>query len=163
MRILQALDDALDRLDLQRIAETAADARAALADVLASAADASAHGISAIGHAHIDSAWLWPLRETIRKVARTCSSMTELLEKDPDFRYGMSSAQQYAWLKEHRPEVYAEVKAAVADGRFLPLGGMWVESDTVMPTGESLVRQFLYGQRFFLRGVRRPLQGGLAA
>ncbi len=156
MRILQALDDALDRLDLQRISETAGDARSALADVLAKRADESAHEISAIGHAHIDSAWLWPLRETIRKVARTCSSMTELLEKDPDFRYGMSSAQQYEWLKVHRPEVYAEVKAAVAAGRFIPLGGMWVESDTVMPSGESLVRQFLYGQRFFLEefGVR---------
>ncbi|RDV46313.1 alpha-mannosidase [Leifsonia sp. ku-ls] len=149
LRILQALDDALDVLDLQRIAETAPDARARLADVLASPAEASAHRIAAIGHAHIDSAWLWPVRETIRKVARTASSMTELLDADPDFRYGMSSAQQYEWLKLHRPEVYARVKAAVAEGRFLPLGGMWVESDTVMPTGESIVRQFAYGQRFF--------------
>ncbi|ALX65850.1 alpha-mannosidase [Microbacterium sp. XT11] len=156
MRILQALDDALDVLDLQRIAETAADARAQLADVLAAPAEASAHRISAIGHAHIDSAWLWPVRETIRKVARTTSSMTALLDEHPEFQYGMSSAQQYAWLKEHRPEVYERVKAAVAEGRFLPLGGMWVESDTVMPSGESMVRQFSYGQRFFERefGIR---------
>ncbi|GAT71737.1 glycoside hydrolase family protein [Microbacterium sp. HM58-2] len=156
MRILQAMDDALDVLDLQRIAETASDARARLAEVLAAPAEASAHRISAIGHAHIDSAWLWPVRETIRKVARTTSSMTTLIEEQPDFQYGMSSAQQYAWLKEHRPEVYARVKAAVSDGRFLPLGGMWVESDTVMPSGESLVRQFQYGQRFFERefGIR---------
>jgi alpha-mannosidase len=156
MRILQALDDALDVLDLQRIVETAGDARAQLADVLAAPADASAHRIAAIGHAHIDSAWLWPLRETVRKVARTTSSMTTLLEEQPQFRYGMSSAQQYAWMKEHRPEVYARIKAAVAEGRFLPLGGMWVESDTVMPTGESLVRQFSHGQRFFERefGIR---------
>nr|WP_201470757.1 glycoside hydrolase family 38 C-terminal domain-containing protein [Microbacterium hydrocarbonoxydans] len=156
MRILQAMDDALDVLDLQRIAETASEARAQLADVLAAPAEASAHRISAIGHAHIDSAWLWPVRETIRKVARTTSSMATLIEEQPDFLYGMSSAQQYAWLKEHRPEVYARVKDAVADGRFLPLGGMWVESDTVMPSGESLVRQFSYGQRFFERefGIR---------
>ncbi|KJL47899.1 Mannosylglycerate hydrolase [Microbacterium hydrocarbonoxydans] len=149
MRILQAMDDALDVLDLHGIAETASDARAQLADVLAAPAETSAHRISAIGHAHIDSAWLWPVRETIRKVARTTSSMTALLDEQPEFQYGMSSAQQYAWLKEHRPEVYARVKAAVAEGRFLPLGGMWVESDTVMPSGESLVRQFQYGQRFF--------------
>ncbi|WP_110589910.1 alpha-mannosidase [Microbacterium suaedae] len=149
MQILQALDDALDRLDLQRIPETAADARAALAPALAAPAEGSAHEISAVGHAHIDSAWLWPVRETIRKVARTTSTMTELLGEEPDFQYGMSSAQQYAWIKEHRPEVYEKVRAAVAEGRFLPLGGMWVESDTVMPTGEALVRQFLYGQRFF--------------
>ncbi|ALV46944.1 alpha-mannosidase [Arthrobacter alpinus] len=156
MRILQALDNALDELDLQRIVETAGDARAQLVEVLESPADASAHRISAIGHAHIDSAWLWPLRETVRKVARTSSSMTALLEEQPDFKYGMSSAQQYAWLKEHRPEVFERVKAAIAEGRFLPLGGMWVESDTVMPTGESLVRQFSHGQRFFERefGIR---------
>ncbi|RUR03577.1 alpha-mannosidase [Labedella endophytica] len=149
MRILQALDDALDLLDLQRIPATVGDARAALAPALASPAEASAHRISAVGHAHIDSAWLWPVRETIRKVARTASTMTELLGTTDDFLYGMSSAQQYAWIKEHRPEVYEKVKAAVADGRFLPLGGMWVESDTVMPTGEAIVRQFLYGQKFF--------------
>ncbi|HMR49122.1 MAG TPA: glycoside hydrolase family 38 C-terminal domain-containing protein [Arachnia sp.] len=149
MRILQGLDDALDALDLQRIGETAAEARAILAPVLASPAEESAHRIAAVGHAHIDSAWLWPVRETIRKVARTVASMTTLLDEEPEFLYGMSSAQQYAWLKEHRPEVYERVKAAVAEGRFLPLGGMWVESDTVMPTGESLVRQFSHGQRFF--------------
>ncbi|MFK3677613.1 alpha-mannosidase [Microbacterium sp. NPDC090218] len=156
MRILQAMDDALDVLDLQRIVATAPDARARLADVLAAPAEASAHRISAVGHAHIDSAWLWPVRETIRKVARTTSSMTALLEEQPEFEYGMSSAQQYAWIKEHRPEVWERVKAAVAEGRFLPLGGMWVESDTVMPTGESLVRQFSHGQRFFERefGIR---------
>src|SRR5690606_13078718 len=150
------LDDALDDLDLQHIVETAPAARAQLTEVLASPADASAHRIAAIGHAHIDSAWLWPLRETIRKVARTTSSMTTLIDEEPDFLYGMSSAQQYAWIKEHRPEVFARVKDAVAAGRFLPLGGMWVESDTVMPTGESLVRQFSYGQRFFERefGIR---------
>jgi Alpha-mannosidase len=148
-KILQALDDALDALDLQAIPATASAARAALESVLAAPADASAHRVSAIGHAHIDSAWLWPVRETIRKVARTTSTMTQLIDEQPEFRYGMSSAQQYAWIKQHRPEVYARVKDAVASGRFVPLGGMWVESDTVMPTGESIVRQFLYGQRFF--------------
>lgn len=156
MRILQALDDALDVLDLQRIPETAAAARAALADVLASPAERSAHVISAVGHAHIDSAWLWPVRETIRKVARTTASMTDLIDRTDEFLYGMSSAQQYAWVKEHRPEVWSRIVDAVAAGRFLPLGGMWVESDTVMPSGESLVRQFSQGQRFFERelGVR---------
>ena len=104
MRILQALDDALDVLDLQRIPQTAAAARAALADVLASPAEPSAHEISAVGHAHIDSAWLWPVRETIRKVARTTSSMADLIDRTDDFVYGMSSAQQYAWVKEHRPD-----------------------------------------------------------
>ncbi|MDZ5078316.1 alpha-mannosidase [Nesterenkonia sp. HG001] len=155
-RILQALDDALDVLDLQDIPGTAAAARAELTEVLASPSGASAHTISAVGHAHIDSAWLWPVRETIRKVARTTTSMAELIDRTEDFVYGMSSAQQYAWIKEHRPEVWERIREAVAAGRFLPLGGMWVESDVVMPTGEAIVRQFSQGQRFFERefGVR---------
>ena len=110
----------------------------------------SAHRISAVGHAHIDSAWLWPLRETVRKVARTTSNMTALLEDEPDFVFAMSQAQQWAWIKEHRPEVWARVKKAVADGRFVPAGGMWVESDTNMPGSEAMARQFVHGKRFFL-------------
>lgn len=120
MQILQAMDNALDVLDLQRITETAQAARDQLAGVLAAPAEHSAHQISAIGHSHIDSAWLWPLRETIRKVSRTCSSMVELLGDEEDFLYGMSSAQQYKWLKTHRPEVWDRVKSAVAEERFLP-------------------------------------------
>ncbi|MGW7003592.1 alpha-mannosidase [Streptomyces sp. NPDC054933] len=148
--ILRAVDRALDAVGLQDIGGSAARSRALLAPVLSAPAHASAHRISAVGHAHIDSAWLWPLRETVRKVARTTANMTALLDDDPDFVYAMSQAQQYAWLKEHRPEVYAQVKKAVADGRFVPVGGMWVESDTNMPGAEALVRQFVHGRRFFL-------------
>ncbi|PBC75900.1 alpha-mannosidase [Streptomyces sp. TLI_235] len=148
--ILRAVERALDAIDLQDVNGTAAAARRELAAVLASPAEPSAHLISAVGHAHIDSAWLWPLRETVRKVARTTANMTALLEDEPDFVYTMSQAQQYAWIKEHRPEVYARVKKAVAEGRFVPAGGMWVESDTNMPGSEAMARQFVHGKRFFL-------------
>ncbi|MFD0275077.1 alpha-mannosidase [Kitasatospora sp. NPDC127111] len=148
--VLRAVERALDAIDLQDVNGTAAAARARLAGVLAAPAVPSAHRISAVGHAHIDSAWLWPLRETVRKVARTTANMTALLEDEPDFVYTMSQAQQYAWIKEHRPEVYARVKKAVADGRFVPAGGMWVESDTNMPSSEAMARQFVHGKRFFL-------------
>lgn len=148
--ILRAVERALDALDLQDVNATAAAAREQLAGVLSAPAEPSAHRISAVGHAHIDSAWLWPLRETVRKVARTTANMTALLEDDPDFVYTMSQAQQYAWIKEHRPEVYARVKKAVAEGRFVPAGGMWVESDTNMPGSEAMARQFVHGKRFFL-------------
>ncbi|MFF9838288.1 alpha-mannosidase [Streptomyces sp. NPDC013740] len=148
--ILRAVERALDALDLQDVGGTAAAARAELTTVLASPAEPSAHRISAVGHAHIDSAWLWPLRETVRKVARTTANMTALLEDEPDFVYTMSQAQQYAWIKEHRPEVYARVKKAVAEGRFVPAGGMWVESDTNMPSSEAMARQFVHGKRFFM-------------
>lgn len=148
--ILRAISRALDAIDLQDVNSTAAAARERLAGVLAVPARPTAHRISAVGHAHIDSAWLWPLRETVRKVARTTSNMTALLEDEGDFIYTMSQAQQYAWIKEHRPEVYAKVKKAVAEGRFVPAGGMWVESDTNMPGSEAMARQFVHGKRFFL-------------
>ncbi|MEU6063919.1 glycoside hydrolase family 38 C-terminal domain-containing protein [Streptomyces sp. NPDC047082] len=148
--ILRALERALDAIDLQDVNGTAAPARSCLTDVLAAPAVPSAHRISAVGHAHIDSAWLWPLRETVRKVARTTANMTALLEDEPDFVFAMSQAQQWAWVKEHRPEVWARVKKAVADGRFVPAGGMWVESDTNMPGSEAMARQFVHGKRFFL-------------
>ncbi len=148
--ILRAVGRCLDTVDLQDVNGTAAAAREQLAAVLATPAQPSAHRISAVGHAHIDSAWLWPLRETVRKVARTTSNMTALLEDEPDFVFAMSQAQQFAWIKEHRPEVYAKVKQAVADGRFVPSGGMWVESDTNMPGSEAMARQFVHGKRFFL-------------
>ncbi|TDD26210.1 alpha-mannosidase [Nonomuraea diastatica] len=148
--LLRALNRALDAVDLQDVNGTAAAARAELTGVLSAPAVPSAHRISAVGHAHIDSAWLWPLRETVRKVARTASNMTALLEDEPDFVFAMSQAQQWAWIKEHRPEVWAKVTKAVASGRFVPAGGMWVESDTNMPGSEAMARQFVHGKRFFI-------------
>ncbi|MFF9983419.1 alpha-mannosidase [Streptomyces erythrochromogenes] len=148
--ILHALGAALDAVDLTDVPGTAAAARARLAGVLAAPANASAHRISAVGHAHIDSAWLWPLRETVRKVARTASNMVNLMDDHPEFVFAMSQAQQLDWIKTHRPELFERVKKKVADGQFVPVGGMWVESDTNMVGGEAMARQFLYGKKFFL-------------
>ncbi|MER8232943.1 glycoside hydrolase family 38 C-terminal domain-containing protein [Streptomyces sp. NPDC094049] len=148
--IVRAVDRALDAIDLQDVNATAGRARSLLEEVLSSPAEPSAHRVSAVGHAHIDSAWLWPLRETVRKVARTTSNMTALLEEEPDFVFAMSQAQQWAWIKEHRPEVWTKVVAAFHDGRFVPTGGMWVEADTNMPGSEAMARQFVHGKRFFI-------------
>lgn len=148
--ILRAIERSLDALSLDDVPGTAADARAELAPALAAPAHASAHLVSAVGHAHIDSAWLWPLRETIRKVARTASNVTALMDEHPEFVFAMSQAQQLAWIKEHRPEVFARVAEKVKAGQFVPVGGMWVESDTNMPGGEAMARQFTHGKRFFL-------------
>ena len=148
--ILRAIEQALDTLSLDDVPGTAAAARGALAPALATPAHASAHLVSAAGHAHIDSAWLWPLRETVRKVARTATNVTALMDDHPEFIFAMSQAQQLAWIKEHRPEVFARVAEKVAAGQFVPVGGMWVESDTNMPGGEAMARQFVHGKRFFL-------------
>lgn len=107
------------------------------------------HNLSAVGHAHIDTAWLWPIAETRRKCIRTFATAVRYMADYPDYRFACSQAQQYAWVQEMAPGLYERIKAQVAAGRFIPAGGTWVEMDCNIPTGESLVRQFLYGQRFF--------------
>lgn len=102
-----------------------------------------------IGHCHIDSCWLWPFAETKRKVARSWSNQCDLMERYPEATFACSQAQQYKWLKQDYPETFERVKRKVKEGQFNPIGGSWVEHDTNMPSGESLVRQFFYGQRFF--------------
>ena len=147
--IRRALDRALDRLALFDIPATAGAARAELADVLARPAAASAHTLSAIGHAHIDSAWLWPLRETRRKVARTIANQLNLLELHPEHRFSFPAAQHAAWLEEDHPELFVRLQKAVADGGIIPVGGMWVESDANLPGGEAMCRQLLYGRAYY--------------
>ncbi|RKO25971.1 alpha-mannosidase [Pseudarthrobacter phenanthrenivorans] len=148
--ILRALERMMDRMDPDDVPGTAAAGREALAEVLSRPAYASAHQLVATGHAHIDSAWLWPVRETIRKCARTFSNVIALMDEDPGFVFSCSSAQQLAWIKEYYPELFSRIREKVRAGQFVPVGGMWVESDTNMPGGEAMARQFLEGKGFFL-------------
>ncbi|MGW9133648.1 alpha-mannosidase [Streptomyces sp. NPDC055681] len=147
--ILRALERMLDALDLHDVAGTAAVGRAELAGALSRPASASAHRISAAGHAHIDSAWLWPLRETVRKASRTFANVTALAQDYPELVFACSQAQQYAWVRDHQPHIWERIKRAVADGQWAPVGSMWVESDANMPGGEALARQIVHGKRFF--------------
>lgn len=101
------------------------------------------------GHAHIDLAWLWPLAETRRKIRRTFSTVLDLMDRYPDFTFNQSSAQAYAWIEEDDPAVFGRIVERVAEGRWEPIGGMWVESDANVTGGEAFVRQMLYGQRYF--------------
>ncbi|UFU03885.1 glycosyl hydrolase-related protein [Ruania suaedae] len=149
-QILRALEDMMDAVDPDDVAGTSAEGRRHLAEVLSARAATSAHRIHAVGHAHIDSAWLWPVRETVRKCARTFSNVLDLMDRDPEFTFACSSAQQYAWMKEYYPELYGRIAERVREGRFIPVGGMWVESDTNMPGGEAMARQFVAGTQFFL-------------
>lgn len=103
----------------------------------------------AVGHSHLDLAWLWPLRETRRKAGRTFSTALANLKEYPDYIYGASQPQQFEWVKQDYPALYEKIKAAVKEGRFEVQGGMWVEADTNVTGGESLIRQFLYGTRFW--------------
>ena len=109
------------------------------------------HELAALGHAHIDTAWLWPLAETYRKCVRTFSSQTRYMDDYPEYRFACSQAQQYAWIKERDPDLWDRIRAKVTSGQWVPVGGTWIEPDLNIPSGESLVRQLLHGQRFFER------------
>jgi alpha-mannosidase len=108
------------------------------------------HRITAVGHAHIDTAWEWPLREAKRKVARSWSTQLELMDAHPDYVFAASQPAQYTWMKESYPDVYRRIKEKVAAGQWEPVGAMWVEADCNLPSGEALVRQLLHGKRFFI-------------
>jgi alpha-mannosidase len=101
------------------------------------------------GHAHLDLAWLWPVSETIRKGRRTFASVLSLMERYDDFVFNQSSAQLYRWIETGSPEIFERVRRRVEEGRWEPVGGSWVEPDCQIPSGESMVRQLLYGQRYF--------------
>ncbi|MGL1891450.1 MAG: glycosyl hydrolase-related protein [Spirochaetaceae bacterium] len=107
------------------------------------------HEISSIGHAHLDLAWLWPIRETYRKGARTFANALRLMDEYPDYKFGASQPQLYKWIKEQHPSLYEEVKQRVKEGRWEVQGGMWVEADTNVSGEEALVRQMLYGVKYF--------------
>jgi|TARA_Y100000031_G_scaffold156950_1_gene214437 alpha-mannosidase len=148
--ILRCLNDVCNMLS--QYSETELEqARRRLRSELRRPAKDSALNVSAIGHAHIDVAWLWPLRETVRKCARTFATALRMMEEYPDYRFGASQPQLYQFVKTHYPKLYRQIKGAIAAGRWEVQGGMWVESDCNIPSGESLVRQILHGKRFFMQ------------
>ncbi len=107
------------------------------------------HTLYAVGHCHIDMAWLWPFFETRRKGGRSWSTQTELFKQYSPFSFCASSAALYEWVMQDYPLLFEEIKKYVAEGRFCPVGGSWLEFDGNLPSGESMARQMLYGQRFF--------------
>jgi alpha-mannosidase len=111
--------------------------------------DPEAGSIFLAGHTHIDTAWLWPIKETIRKCGRTFSTACRLMEQFPDFSFSCSQAQLYEYTKRYFPTVYREMKKWIKLGRWETTGAMWVEADCNVASGESLIRQILYGLNFF--------------
>lgn len=104
--------------------------------------------ITAVGHSHIDVAWLWQLKHTREKSSRTFSTVNKLMEQYPEYQFIQSQPQLYEYIKNDYPEIYAKIKENIKAGKWEVSGGMWVEADCNVPSGESLVRQFLIGQKF---------------
>ena len=147
LRILRALNLAVSRFSDNP--ENAALSREALRAVLVQPANASELTAFAVGHAHIDTAWLWPIKETVRKCIRTFANQIRLLKKYPGFVFGASQPQHYLFVKQHAPELYEQIRHYVRQGRWELQGAMWVEADCNLISGESMVRQILHGKNFF--------------
>lgn len=155
--IVEALNGALNLLDLRTPHSPEFDASVAAAqeyinEHLYRNPELSGHDdiiASSIGHTHIDVAWWWTVSQTREKTARSFSTVLKLMEEYPNYKFMSSQPQLYVFLKERYPEVYEKVKERVKEGRWIPEGGMWLEADCNLTSGESLVRQFLYGKQFF--------------
>lgn len=153
LRLLEALDSAFHVIDFAYPRSDAfygsiIEARRVLQKALAALgqSDALKPTITVVGHSHIDLAWLWQLDATIEKASRTFATVLNLMRQYPEYVYMHSTPQLFKLLEERYPELYAEVKARVDEGRFEVTGALWVEADTNLPGGESLVRQFLLGK-----------------
>ena len=124
-------------------------AREAIKPALEAVNGSTAPVFYAIGNAHLDLAWLWPMHETHRKTARTFAAQLRMIEEYPEYKFLQSQPASYVMCREHYPELYARVKEAVKGGQWIVEGAMWVEPDTNMTSGESLARQLVHGKRFF--------------
>jgi alpha-mannosidase len=147
-RLKHRLNDVCNSLDPEDRATWPA-ARAVLTDLLSVRNGGVVHELSAIGHAHLDTAWLWPIEETWRKCQRSFANVLALMDEYPEFKFACSQACQYAVIEEMDPGLFARIKEKVANGQWISIGGSWVEPDCNLPSGESICRQFLYGQRYF--------------
>ena len=104
--------------------------------------------VGIIGHSHMDTAWLWPVSETVRKCARTYANALRLMDQYPTYSFIQSSALHAEWMKTYYPAIFDEMKRRVAEGRYEPNGGVYVECDCNITSGELMARQFLKGQQF---------------
>lgn len=153
--LLRFLNDAVNMLDLRRPLDAAFTASVHKASVYLEQSFYGAYCRKGdvtevcVGHTHIDVAWLWPLRQTREKAVRSFSTVLNLMEQYPDYVFMSSQPQLYQFVKEDCPEVYARIKEMVRAGRWEVEGAMWLEADCNLTSGESLVRQILFGKRFF--------------
>ncbi len=153
-KIVYLLNKAVDAFDYTHTDEatlrkSALKANRIIKPLLACKADASATEVAVHGHSHIDIAWLWPYRETLRKCSRTFSSVMRMMEQYPEYIFTQSQAQLYEFVKDTYPALYEDIKKAVKAGKWEVQGAMWVEADCNLPSGESLVRQVLVGKNYF--------------
>lgn len=153
-RVLQSMAPALDALDLrdaysEKFYSSIEKAEQILKEAFYSE-ERECPTVSAIGHTHIDIAWLWTVEQTREKVLRSFSTVLRLMEQYPDYKFMSSQPILYQFVKEQEPEMYEKIKERIREGRWEVDGAMWLEADCNLTGGESLVRQIIKGHRFFL-------------
>ena len=152
--VLRAIEDAMLAIDVTRegeafVSEVEQGREILNREIGEIGRDSQELKVALTAHAHIDVAWLWPLSESVRKCSRTFSTVTRLLERYSGFFFSCSQPLLYQYTKDHFPDLYGQIKKWVAEGRWETTGGMWVETDCNVTSGESLIRQSLHGLRFF--------------
>lgn len=152
-KIAEALEQATLIIDFEQPLEerirSYQEARGLLSGALGAKNGSTSPVFYAIGNAHLDLAWLWPMAETYRKTSRTFAAQLRLLEEYPDYKYLQSQPAAYEMCRRYYPELFERIREAAKEGRWIAEGAMWVEPDTNMTSGESLVRQVLHGKRYF--------------
>ena len=125
------------------------EAREALRPVMGAKNGSTAPVFYAVGNAHLDLAWLWPMAETYRKTERTFAAQLRLIEEYPEYKFIQSQPASYEMCKKYYPELFARIKEAIKGGQWIADGAMWVEPDTNMASGEALIRQLVHGKRYY--------------
>ncbi|MEN9947098.1 MAG: hypothetical protein RLZZ293_1484 [Pseudomonadota bacterium] len=148
-RILRGLNQAINCYAENPI--NANSARQILSRLINNQANQSSLTAYAVGHAHLDTGWLWPIQASIGKTARTFAYQTYLLDKYPEYVFGASQPQHFKFIQDHYPQLFNKIHQLVQQGRFELQGAMWVEADCNLISGESMIRQIMYGKNYFKR------------
>lgn len=146
--VFKLVDISIDDTPWEEVMTSVRAAAPILKECLAKKNGDSAPEAAIIGHSHMDTAWLWHVGETIKKCCRTYANQLNLMEQYPEYKFVQSSACHSDFIRKYYPALFSRIQKAVADGRYEPNGGVWVECDCNITSGESMVRQFLWGQRF---------------
>ena len=153
-KLFDAITASISRLDFEfddeRLRASIPPARQILNDRLSALPNTETTLVKFVGQAHIDTAWLWTLKESVRKTAKTFSNVIDLMARYPEFIFAFSQPQLFAYLEEFYPELFEKVRQLVQEGRIELVGNAWVEMDTNVPSGEALVRHLLYGRQYYL-------------
>ena len=149
MRVFEVLGQYPARMTEEEIHSQITACREIMKPLLATRGTDGQRGrVGIIGHSHMDTAWLWPVNETIRKCARTYATVLKLMKEYPEYKFVQSSALHLDWMRRYYPDIFEGIRERVREGRYEPNGGVWVECDCNVTSGESMVRQFLKGQLF---------------